>query len=986
MRSLSKRSVLSRLSALALIALSLNTLVLVDAAHAAPLPPGFSEVRLQVIADNDFAVFMGDDANATRLFFQNNDEWPTQIQEAAVVDVVPVAGETFLYIVAMGGSAGENWAGTINGKDIASYTGAQVAVNRAPIGLASTADGYLLVNNYFQGWATGGGSIVEIGTYPVSLGDLRIALTGAVWASGKIGGAIDSNLVNGGSVCCGGYTPSDGIPLVPVPDSPTAKNKGFSGKGWRFPSESAVVFRYPLSAAQLPVAPGNAQVVVDWNAPNGGEAPFDYLVDYKETSEPDASYKPFSVIPAPATIETVTGLTNGTSYTFRVAGRNSSGDVGAASVSRSVTPTGPASQPTNLSYAALNNSVSIGFTAPENNGGYSISNYQYSINNGSWVSRSPESVTAPIVISSGLSNAVSADIKLRAVTPYGAGTSSAEIRVIPGIVETRTLTYSSGTLGSVSGLASGATYYSNQTFTVAAGPTRSDFRFTGWKSGPTSYQPGDTYLVTDSNINLTAQWTQSSMYGLAAADKQQVLKWNITGNESIDTTVSGGGGSSVRVVIPSLAFDAGTEIIFWRILNQNIAKTAISNDNDYIVNMALSWSLGDDIATAKTVPIARSAIQMTITNNSIYAGAKAWQIIGGVPTLLGTATQDGTITVSFTNDPIVVAANFAIVAAPPTVEVTVLPPSLIKMIARPRISRSDSFITCNSGEYSFIRNARSEESLTAYTQVIRLLSNGLVVDSSTAIFQLAQFNKSDAYENSTLSCEVVVSQEGITSTQSSLDEDSIKILESEKVKQISQANYDYYKARDNAYLNRIEGSATSAVTWKKALEKAIKGREAQKVKAASDFIASLEEAGISILYITKAKEVTPEPALPVVEKEPPAANVQPSKAMKKIGTIYFATGTYFINDASKKVIKNLASVIAESDPSTLLSYGHTDNKGGTDNLLLSQNRAKAVARLIRSLLPDQKIKTGWYASTKPISSGSSKADLAKNRRVEIYVK
>jgi outer membrane protein OmpA-like peptidoglycan-associated protein len=116
------------------------------------------------------------------------------------------------------------------------------------------------------------------------------------------------------------------------------------------------------------------------------------------------------------------------------------------------------------------------------------------------------------------------------------------------------------------------------------------------------------------------------------------------------------------------------------------------------------------------------------------------------------------------------------------------------------------------------------------------------------------------------------------------------------------------------------------------------------------------------------------------------ANVQPSAAMKKIGTIYFATGTYFINDASKKVIKELASVIAESDPSTLLSYGHTDSKGGIDNLLLSQNRAKAVARLLSSLLPDQKIKTGWFAATKPISSGASKADLAKNRRVEIYIK
>ncbi len=957
------------------------------AAHAAPLPPGFSEVRLKIIADNHFAVFMGDDANATRLFHQNTQSWQTQIESATALDVVPIAGETFLYVLAMGGGSGygENWSGTINGKDIVTYPGAQVAINRSPIGTATIGGTYLRIENYLRDWAAkvGDGKDISNGIYPAQLADVRTALTGAIWGSAKEGDSgVPNPLQSGSGVCCGGYVTNDGVPLI----GPTIPNKGFSGKGWDFPSGSAVVFRYPLSAAQLPVAPGNAQVVVDWNAPNGGEAPFDYLVDYKETSEPDASYKPFSVIPAPSTIETVTGLTNGTSYTFRVAGRNSSGDVGTASVSRSVTPTGPASQPTNLSYAALNNAVSIGFTAPENNGGYSISNYQYSINNGSWVSRSPESVTAPIVISSGLSNTVSASIRLRAVTPYGTGTSSAAITVIPGIVSTRTLTYSSGTLDSISGLASGATYSSNDTFTVASGPTRNNFRFTGWKSGPTSYQPGDTYLVADSNINLTAQWTQSSMYGLGAADKQQVLKWNISGNESIDTTVSGGGGSSVRVVIPSLAFDPGTEIIFWRILNQNIAKTAISNDNDYIVNMALSWSIGDDISTAKTVPIARSAIQMTITNNSITAGAKAWQIIGGVPTLLGTATQDGTITVSFTNDPIVVAANFAIVPAPPTVAVTVLSPSSIKVLQRPKISRGENSFTCNVGEYKFIRNGSSTESLTAFTQNIRLLSNGLVVDSVTANSQFAQFSKNDAYENSTLSCEVVISQEGITSTQSSLDEDSIKLLESVKVKQISQANYDYYKARDNAYLNRIEGSATSAAAWKKALEKAISAREAQKVKASSEYITSREEAGISILYITKAKEVTPEVALPVVEVEPLVANVQPSKAMKKIGTIYFATGTYFINDASKKVIKELASVIAASGSSTLLSYGHTDNKGGTDNELLSQNRAKAVARLIHSLLPDQKIKTGWYASNKPVASGTSKAALAMNRRVEIYIK
>jgi outer membrane protein OmpA-like peptidoglycan-associated protein len=314
------------------------------------------------------------------------------------------------------------------------------------------------------------------------------------------------------------------------------------------------------------------------------------------------------------------------------------------------------------------------------------------------------------------------------------------------------------------------------------------------------------------------------------------------------------------------------------------------------------------------------------------------------------------------------------------------PPSSIKIVNRPRISRNESNFRCTAGEYTFIRSGRSEESITVSTQVTWLISNGVVVDSSTAIAPFVEFAKRASYENTTLSCEVLIYQEGITLTQNSLDKDSIKLLEARRVKDISQANYDYYKARDNAYLNRIEGSATSAAAWKKALEEAIRAREVQKVKAFSDFIASLEEAGISILYITKVKEIAPEPSLPVVEKEPPAANIQPSKVMKKIGTIYFASGTYFINDASKKAIKDLALAVTKSNPSTILTYGHTDKKGGTDNLLLSQNRAKAVARLIRGLLPDQKIVTGWYASSKPVATGTSKAGLAKNRRVEIYIK
>jgi hypothetical protein len=180
----------------------------------------------------------------------------------------------------------------------------------------------------------------------------------------------------------------------------------------------------------------------------------------------------------------------------------------------------------------------------------------------------------------------------------------------------------------------------------------------GWSDGSSTYQPGATYTVAKANVNLTAQWRQSSLAGTTSADIARVLTWNIVGSEAVDATVSSdSGNSSVRVVIPSNSFDPGTEIIFWRLTNQNLSKATINNSYDYLINFAISWSIGDDVSAAKRVLTARSPIQITVKNLSIEKGATAWMILGGVATSLGTATQDGEISVSITEDPIITLAN-----------------------------------------------------------------------------------------------------------------------------------------------------------------------------------------------------------------------------------------------------------------------------------------------------------------------------------------
>lgn len=81
--------------------------------------------------------------------------------------------------------------------------------------------------------------------------------------------------------------------------------------------------------------------------------------------------------------------------------------------------------PTNLASTPGNGQVTIAFTAGDN-GGSSITNYQYSINGGSYVALSPASAISPITIT-GLANNTTYQVTLQAINSVGAGGSSAAV-------------------------------------------------------------------------------------------------------------------------------------------------------------------------------------------------------------------------------------------------------------------------------------------------------------------------------------------------------------------------------------------------------------------------------------------------------------------------------------------------------------------------------------------------------------------------------
>ena len=123
-----------------------------------------------------------------------------------------------------------------------------------------------------------------------------------------------------------------------------------------------------LASIAVTATAGNTQATVGFTAPTslGGSA----ITGYTATSNPGNNTATCSSSPC-----TVTGLTNGTSYTFTVHATNALGSSAESAASNSVTPAAVPGPPTVPSATAGNTQATVSFTAPSNDGGAPITGY-----------------------------------------------------------------------------------------------------------------------------------------------------------------------------------------------------------------------------------------------------------------------------------------------------------------------------------------------------------------------------------------------------------------------------------------------------------------------------------------------------------------------------------------------------------------------------------------------------------------------------------
>jgi hypothetical protein len=276
----------------------------------------------------------------------------------------------------------------------------------------------------------------------------------------------------------------------------------------------------PSAPTGVTATAGNGSATVSWTAPsdNGGSTITKYTVTPFIGS---TAQTPVTVTGSPpATSTNVTGLTNGTSYTFTVTATNATGTSPASSPSNAVTPNNLPGAPTGVTATAGNASATVSWTAPSNNGGSTITKYTVTPFIGS-TAQTPVTVTgSPPATSTnvtGLTNGTSYTFTVTATNATGTGPASSPSNAVtpsalPGAPTGATATGgdSAATVSWTAPSSNGGSAITSYTVTpfvgsaaqtpvtVTGSPPATSTNVTGLTNG-TSY----TFTVTATNANGT---------------------------------------------------------------------------------------------------------------------------------------------------------------------------------------------------------------------------------------------------------------------------------------------------------------------------------------------------------------------------------------------------------------------------------------------------------------------------------------------------
>ena len=400
----------------------------------------------------------------------------------------------------------------------------------------------------------------------------------------------------------------------------------------------------PAAAPGAPTAviatAGNGQVSLAWTAPvsNGG-AP---ITSYSVTPFIGTSAQTPVGTGSNGTTYTLTGLTNGTAYTFRVAAINSVGTGSLSSASNAATPATVPDAPSTVVATAGNAQVSLAWTAPVGNGGSAITSYSITPFIGAGAqSAIPTGSAAVGYTVTGLSNGTAYTFTVSAINSIGTGTASsasnsATPATVPGaptaVIATAgnaqvSLTWTAPVSNGGSAIAS----YSVTPFVGTTAQTPVGTGSTGTTYTVTSLTNGTAYTFKVAATNSVGTGALSSATNAAtpatvpgapsavmatAGDAQVSLTW---------TAPAGNGGAAITSysITPFIGTAAQAVIPTGSAAN-GFTVTGLSNGTPYTFTVAATNSTGTGSASTPSGPVIPAAVTMVASlpalANSAYGG------------------------------------------------------------------------------------------------------------------------------------------------------------------------------------------------------------------------------------------------------------------------------------------------------------------------------------------------------------------------------
>jgi fibro-slime domain-containing protein/RHS repeat-associated protein len=335
------------------------------------------------------------------------------------------------------------------------------------------------------------------------------------------------------------------------------------------PSSGVIPYGPPASPGTIEATRGNATAQVSWKAPtseNGRP-----ISGYTVTAEPGGLT---AAVPAGETSRVVTGLANGTAYTFQVTATNLAGSGPASASSVETTPATVPLEPTGVQAVGEDASATVTWTAPAADGGSPVTGYTVvTYPGGQPMSVAAGATTAKV---DGLTNGKVYRFSVRAANALGRGPeSSSSNNVIPaGLPGAPT-----GVLAVINGVAS--VQVSWQAPAVNGGTPITGYTVTSTPAGATVNAAAGASSATVSGLTVGTAYTfrvaalNKVGTGPASQPSGTVVAARLPGAPTNVTAAGGNGSAAVTWTAP--ADNGFSPISSYRVITQPATNTFFVN-------------------------------------------------------------------------------------------------------------------------------------------------------------------------------------------------------------------------------------------------------------------------------------------------------------------------------------------------------------------------------------------------------------------------